>query len=144
MNEREPRVLDMQMIDRERAGIEAQSAGRERGAAVRSKSNGELRTGDAGLRGAQLPAHQRAEREFDAERLRAQSILAARADLDAVEKQRRRRQDANIDRAADPHGEPDKAARLRLETRPVRVPVDKIRPDQRRHQRQDHRNRKAK
>ena len=134
----------MQVIDHERAGIEAQSAGGQRGAAVGAQRHGELRAGDTRLRRAQLAAHQRAELEFDRERAGTQGIVAARPDLDAGENERRGGQDAHIDRAADAHGQPDQAARLALEARTVIVPVNEKRPNQRRQQRQDERDRKTK
>ena len=55
----------------------------------------------------------------------------------------RGRQQARIDRPGDTELEPGQAARPGLELAAIAAPIDKKRPDQRRHQRQDDRDRKT-
>ena len=93
---------------------------------------------------AQLAAQKRGQREFDTERLGAQSLrIAGLADLDIGEDERRRRQQPHVHRTRDPHRQPDQRARLLLEIAALRVPIDEMGPKQRRQQRQDHRNRQC-
>ena len=61
----------------------------------------------------------------------------ARAGLDVFEHQRGCRQKPRVDGAGHPHRHAGEPARLGLEGRAVLVPIDEMRPDQRREERQD-------
>ena len=75
---------------------------------------------------------------YDAQAARLERLVLARlADIDPAQGDRRRRQDAGIDRTAHAHRHADQAARLRFEGRAVAVPIGKQGTDQRRDQRQD-------
>ena len=106
--------------------------------------HGDLGPGQRERRGAQLAAHQPVEREFDPHRLRAEIRRGARTDFDIAQYDGRRRQNAHVDGAADPHRLAGDARGFSLKIRAVLSPIDKCRPDQRRHQRQDRGNRQSK
>ena len=76
------------------------------------------------------------------ERARILSALPL-ADLDVVQRERRRRQQPRLDGAGDAHVDADQAARLRLEQRAMAAPIDQQRTDQRRYQRQNDRDRQS-
>ena len=112
--------------------------------ALAIQADGELRPDQLQLDGAHLAAHQRSQAELDAQRLGAQAAgLALRANRDVAERDLRERQDAGIDVAADAHLHADQPAGLGFEEGAMVVPIDEMRPDQRRQQRQDQSNRKA-
>ena len=97
------------------------------------------------LRGAPLSAHERAEPELDAEGAVAQLWLpSGRADLDPVEEQRRGGQQARINAACDADRHADQTGRFRLEGGAIAAPIDEQRPDQRRYQRHNDRDRQSK
>ncbi len=134
-------VLDAQAVDRQviRAEIDRQ-VGRQH-MAGRIEAEAQLRGDQMHLGRPPFAAHQRAEREFEAERARADLVLVTAADLDVVQRERRRRQQPRLDGAGDAHVDADQAARLRLEQRTMAAPIDQQRTDQRRYQRQNDRDR---
>src|SRR5262249_22128789 len=96
------------------------------------------------LVGPPIAAQQRAEAELDIELVDAGiALVEARTDVDATQSQRRRRQQPRIDRALDADRQADDAGRLRLALRAEPAPVDEVRSDQGREQREDKGNRNS-
>ena len=125
------------------SGIEADRGHRPGDAAGAVEPDREFGSFEPRVRDAPFAAHQGAERELDVQSARAHLAAVARtAELDALQHERGRGQQPGIDRAGDPELEAGQAARARLELAAIAVPIDKKRPDQRRHQRQDDRDRK--
>ena len=109
-------VLDRHLLERERVGIEGDRDLRHLDAPVGVDAERHLGAVEVQLRGAPLAAHQRAEGELDPERAGAQlGLMPGRADLDAVEQKRRRRQQPRVDAAGHPHRHADQPRRFRLE-----------------------------
>jgi hypothetical protein len=90
-----------------------------------------LRSHQMHFGGTPFAAHQRAEREDEAERARP-NVVTATTDFDIVHGERGRRQKPRFDRAVDPHIDADQMTRFCLEQRPVTAPVDQQGTDQRR------------
>ena len=124
-------------------GVEADRDVRRLHVAGRVEAEADLRAGEMHLGRPPFAAHQRPEREFDAERAGADLVARCAADLDVVQREPRRRQQARVDRAGDAHVDADQAARLRLEQRAMAAPIDQQRTDQRRQQRQNDRDRQS-
>ena len=104
--------------------------------AALTAQNAQISAGELG--GAPFAAHQRAEAELDVELLGAHlAEVVGAADAHRAQLQRRRRQQPRIQLAGHAHRRADDPARLGLELRAELVPVDEIRPDERRHQRDD-------
>ncbi|MCZ7657998.1 MAG: hypothetical protein M5U07_09115 [Xanthobacteraceae bacterium] len=135
-----PAVFDGHALDREPVRRESHGGAQPGEAAVLAEREPDLGRDDAQLGRAHIAAHQRAERGLEVELARRELRRAVRAEGDLRELQGRGRQDAQVDRARDPHRRPDQPARFRLEGGPIPGPVDEMRPRQRCHQRQDDRN----
>src|SRR4051794_36020297 len=69
--------------------------------------------------------------------------LRRAANLGLAERERRGRQQTDLDPPADAYWQPGEFGRLGLEGGPILGPVDEMRPDQRCYQRQDDRNRNS-
>ena len=137
-------VHDVEPLDRKRIRVEADRRRRPVEVSGSVQPEREFRAFDAQIGRPPFAAHQGAERELDAEPARAHGAGVARAgNVDALQRQGRRRQEARVDRAGDAHLQPGELARPRLELAAILVPIDEKRSDQRRHQRQDDRNRKT-
>ena len=131
VGERQLAILDAQPVDRQIIRTEIdREIGRQQ-MAGRVEAEAQLRSDQMHLGRPPFAAHQRAKREFETERTRADLVVAA-ADLDVVQRERWRRQQPRLDGAGDAHVDADQAARLRLEQRAMRAPVDQQWADQRR------------
>ena len=137
-------VLDAEMVDRQVVGAEIDRQVRRLHTAGGVEAEAELRADQMHLGRVPFAAHQGPERKFEAERTGADLVPAGLADFDAVQRQRRRRQQPRVDGAGDAHVDADQAARLRLEQRAMAAPIDQQRTDQRRYQRQYDRDRQSK
>jgi hypothetical protein len=109
-------------------------------APIAGKIERNFRARHAQLGRAVFAPHQRSERELDMELACAARTAAPRRRSRPAERQRRDREDADIDRAGDADRLAGEPGRLGLEGRAILRPIDKMRPDQRRYQRQDDRN----
>ena len=137
-------VLDVEPLDRDPFRIEGHR-GRRPGEAARAvEPGGEFGSLQPRIRDSPLAAHQRAERELDAQGAGAHLAGVARAvELDALQHEGGDGQQARVDRPGDPELEPGQAAGAGFELAAVASPIDEERPYQRRHQRQNDRNRKS-
>src|SRR6185312_7822782 len=97
--QRDRTVLNAELVDRQRVGIEIDRDRRRPHVAGFVETEVNLRPGDVHFRGTPLATHQRPQPEFDAERAGAQLILARRADRDVMQNEPRRRQQPRVDRA---------------------------------------------
>ena len=139
-------VHDIEPLDRDRFGIDRRSAARGQSKpAARVERDREFRALEPHVGRAPLAAHQRTEREFDAERCAPAAFRSSPGRAISI-----------VASVSDGVGSSRASIGPAMRTcRPVRrlawasncgaipVPVDKMRPDQRRHQRQDQRNRDA-
>ena len=131
-------ILDLEMLDRDRVGIEPDRGGRPDDPPGWIEAQGELGPLQSEVRRPQDAAQQIAQGEFDSQRARTRlGRIARTAELDLLQRQCRRRQEADVDRAGDPDLEPGEASDLGLELGPVASPIDEERPHQRRDQRQN-------
>ena len=137
-------VNHIELLDRDRVGIEGDGWGRPVDLAAAVEPDRDIAALDADVGGADFAANERVERELKPELAGLECARVARAgDLDLLQHQCRGRQQADVDRPGDPHIEAGHPARVRFEISAVVSPVDKKRPDQRCHQRQDDRNRQS-
>jgi hypothetical protein len=129
---------EIEPVDRQRTQIERSGRCRPVDPPPGIEAEIERHAVDRQFGGAHLAAHQRAQAEFHIELVGANlaEIIDA-ADHDRMQPQRRRRQQACIELAADTDRRADDPRRLGLELRAELVPVDEVRPDQRGDQRND-------
>ena len=132
-------ILDAQAIDRQIVRAEFDCQVRRLHLAGRIETKAHLRPDQMHFGGLPFAAHQRPEREFEAEQARADRVLAVVADLDVVQRERGRRQQPRLDRTGDAHIDAEQPACFCLEQGAVGAPIDQQRTDQRRYQRQDDR-----
>ena len=138
------RAGDMKLVDGERAEIEPAGTLRPGHASALIEAELEHQAVQRQLVGAPLAAHQVAERELDLELLDADIVgVAAPADGDLAQPQRRRRQQPRVDLAVDAYRHADDARSLTLELRPELAPVDEEWADQGSQQRHDNGDRKS-
>ena len=131
-------------VDRQLTEIEGPGRRRPVDAAPGVEAEVERHAVDGEFGGAPFAAHQRAEAELDVEPLRPHlAEVVGAADRHRAQLQRGRRQQPRIELAGDAHRRADNSGRFRLELRAKLVPVDEIRPDERRHQRDDEGNRQS-
>ena len=135
---------EVQPIDRERGRIEGAVRGGPVDPSVAIKTKIEGHAGDGKLVGAPFAAQQVAQRELDVEPVGAHlAEIVDAADHHGSQPQGRRRQDARIEPARNPHRGADHLGGLGLELRPKLIPIDEIRPDQRSKQSNDEGNRQS-
>ncbi len=141
VGERRAAIRDLEMLDRDRIGGEA-DGGRGPDQPTRGiEAEGELRALQFQVGRPQHPAHQIAQGELDPKRPRpGLGRVAGTAELDLLQRQCRCGQEPHVDRAGDPYLEPGEASDLGLKLGPVATPIDEQGPHQRRHQRQNDRN----
>jgi len=113
VGQRHRAVDNAEPVDDQRVGIERHRDAGGLDAARRVEAERHLRPIDLHVGGAPFGPQQRPERELDAERPRAHGVGVA-ADLDLVEGEPRRRQQAGVDGAGDPRLHPDQPAGLLL------------------------------
>src|SRR5207302_10632851 len=132
-------------LDRERLRLFADGGDWPVDAAGAVEPDREVDAFEAHIGGAPLAARQRAELELDAEPAGLHRAGVARpGHFELPQHQRRRRQEPQLYRALGAYLQADQRARIGLELGAIAVPIDKMRADQRRGQRQDDRNRQTK
>ena len=127
-------------FDAERTEIDAACGRRQLKAPLPVEPEIERKSIQRQFTGAPFPAHQRSKAELNIKLVGAHPRRTLFADGNAIQPQRGRRQQQRVDLTVDPYRRAEDAGRLRLELGPELVPVDEIRPDQRRDQRKDESN----
>ena len=125
------------MIERD-VGVEGRRVGQGRQGAVRRERDANRRLDEAGLRHVELAVQQRRDGELEVEVMdrQAQRRLVV-ADHRLAEHELGSGQQLDVDIAADRHPLPERLAEPCLDERALPVPVDEIRPHQRRGERDD-------
>jgi hypothetical protein len=100
-------ILDFHFLDLETIRLETELRRAPVELPVGADAERNIRAGDAHFGGADFAAHQRAQCQFDVQFARARLRLHGGADLDLSERERGRRQETQVDRAADAHRLPD-------------------------------------
>ena len=135
-------VRDVQALDRDPLEVEAELRQRPSHTTGTVEPGREFGPLQPSLRDAPFAAHQRSERKLDPQRAGAHlAALVGSAELDALQHDGRGGKQAGIDGAGDAKIESGQLACPGLELPAIAAPIDKLRPYQRRHQRQDDCNR---